>query len=235
MPALRTGLRSAVILLSGGLDSAVALYLAREQDYRLHALSFDYGQRHCRELKSAEAVADEAGAIWRAVKISLPWGGSALTDEKVAVPTPRPAEKMRQEIPVTYVPARNTIFLSFAASWAEVVGAGAIFIGANSIDFSGYPDCRPEYFEHFHELIRAGTRAGTLGRAPEIAAPLVNMTKADIVREGQRLGVPFEITWSCYRGGEAPCENCEACALRARGFEEAGIADPLVTRSVASR
>ena len=236
MPAPPTGTRkSAVVLLSGGLDSAVTLYLARQEGHSLYALSFDYGQRHDRELESARGLARAVGAHWERVRISLPWGGSALTDEGIDVPAPRPAHEMSRRVPSTYVPARNTIFLGFAVSWAEVVGAEAIYIGANAIDYSGYPDCRPEYFERFQEVIRAGTREGVEGRAPVIRAPLVRMSKADIVSYGCRLGVPFERTWSCYRGHEDPCQNCESCLLRAEGFKKAGVPDPLLELKGAGR
>jgi 7-cyano-7-deazaguanine synthase len=231
MPVRPTGHNSerrAVVLVSGGLDSAVTLFMAREEGYRLFALSLDYGQTHLKELERATCIAQAAGADWKKISISLPWGGSTLTGPEKDISSPRSAEEMAKGIPDTYVPARNTIFLSFAISWAEAAGAEAVFIGANAIDYSGYPDCRPEYFEQFQRVIQAGTREGTLGRAPFIRTPLVKLSKAEIIQRGEVLGVPFHLTWSCYRGGDRPCMNCESCILRAQGFKEAGLTDPLL-------
>lgn len=217
--------KKAVVLLSGGLDSATALYIARSEGYACHCLSFDYGQRHRKELKCAEQIARVSDAPWEQITFTLPWKGSALLNHAESIPKDRTVQEMQEEIPVTYVPARNTIFLSFAASWAEAIDAFSIYIGANALDFSGYPDCRPGYFEQFNRMIEKGTRKRE--RAIEIAAPLVNKTKAEIIQWGHALGVPYEWTWSCYEGGAMPCGSCDSCLLRAKGFEEAGLEDPL--------
>ncbi len=219
----------AVCLLSGGLDSATAAAIARARGFDVYALSFDYGQRHRRELDAARAVAASLGAAQHLVlsfDLRL-WGGSALTSG-LDVPRGRSLEKMQEEIPVTYVPARNIIFLSLALSWAETLEARHIFIGANQLDYSGYPDCREEFLRAFEHMAALGTKAGTEGRPVTIEAPLVRMSKADIIREGARLGVDFGLTWSCYLGGEKPCQECDSCLLRARGFQEAGLTDPLL-------
>jgi 7-cyano-7-deazaguanine synthase len=219
----------AVVLLSGGLDSTVAAALAKRDGFELHALSFDYGQRHKRELESAKAVAARLGAASHTV-LRVPvgdYGGSALTDAGIAVPTGRDEAQMGGDIPVTYVPARNIVFLSLALGVAEVRGADAIFIGANALDYSGYPDCRPEFFRAFEEMARLGTKRGVEGRPVRIEVPLQHMTKADIVRAGAKAGAPLELTWSCYQGGEVACGVCDSCALRLKGFREAGIADPV--------
>jgi 7-cyano-7-deazaguanine synthase len=222
--------KPAVVLLSGGLDSATALALAREAGFRCHALSFDYGQRHRCELEAAGRVAHQLGAAdHRVVQVGLRTiGGSALTDS-VDVPKERPVETMSVGIPVTYVPARNTIFLSIALGLAEVLGAFDIFIGANAVDFSGYPDCRPEYLEQFEKLAGLATKAGVEGAGTfKIRAPLQHLTKAEIIHEGMRLGVDYGLTMSCYdpdSTGRA-CGACDSCVLRRRGFLEAGIADP---------
>ena len=226
----------AVILLSGGLDSATTLAIAKEAGRDCFCLTFDYGQRHERELKAARALARWAGAPHQVITFSLPWKGSALLDEAIDLPQDRVLEEMARDIPVTYVPARNTIFLSFAASWAETIGASFIYFGANAIDYSGYPDCRQGYLLAFQRVLTLGTKQGTEGRSPEITTPLVNKTKSEIVRWGMRLGVPYELTWSCYEGKQQPCRRCDSCRLRAKAFEEAGIEDPLFRRfGVASR
>ena len=216
----------AVVLLSGGLDSARVLYVARKEGYSCYCLSFDYGQRHRRELESARRVASGVDAPLEVISFSLPWKGSALLDEGASIPKDRTLKEMRGGIPSTYVPARNTIFLSFASSWAEAMGASSIYIGANALDFSGYPDCRPEYFEHFNRMIAKGTKTET--DAIQVIAPLVNKTKSEIIQWGTQLGVPYEWTWSCYEGEEVPCGACDSCLLRAKGFQEAGIEDPLL-------
>jgi 7-cyano-7-deazaguanine synthase len=228
-------LRSAIVLLSGGIDSATALALARQQGYTVSALSFDYGQRHGIELAAARKLARALGATeHRIIAIDLrSFGGSALTGA-IAVPKNRASDEMEGAIPVTYVPARNTIFLSYALAWAEVIGARDIFIGANAIDYSGYPDCRPEFIAQFERLANVGTKAGASGDRFHVYAPLIEMTKADIIRKGTELGVDFSLTHSCYdpaASGEA-CGECDSCLLRAKGFTEAGIADP--TRYFAS-
>ena len=219
------GTRKAVVLLSGGLDSATALYYAIDKGYDCTCLIFDYGQRHKREIESARKVARSRGVHYKIIKIALPWKGSALLDRRVAVPKNR--RHPAKEIPATYVPARNTVFLSFAVSCAEAVGAEAIFIGANAIDFSGYPDCRPGYYKVYNELIARGTKAGAENKKIKIAVPLIDKTKAEIIKLGTKLGVPYEYTWSCYVGGKRPCGKCDSCIFRAKGFKEAGIYDPL--------
>ena len=219
----------AVVLLSGGLDSTVAAGLAREQGFELHALSFDYGQRHKRELDSARAVATALGAASHAV-LRVPigdYGGSALTQDDIRVPTGRDESEMGGDIPSTYVPARNIVFLSLALGVAEVRDANAIFIGANALDYSGYPDCRPEFFHAFEEVARLGTKRGVEGHPLRIIVPLQHMTKADIVRQGLRVGAPLELTWSCYQGGDRACGVCDSCVLRLKGFREAGVTDPI--------
>ena len=226
--------KQAVVLLSGGLDSATAAAWAKTEGYALHALSFDYGQRHKRELASARRVAKALGVVGHQVlKIPLgQLGGSALTDKAIAVPdAPRRASTIGSSIPSTYVPARNTVFLSLALAYAEVVGAEAIVIGANALDYSGYPDCRPEYLAAFERMAGLATKAGVEGRKMQVLAPLLELSKADIVRLAGRLDAPIQATWSCYRGGKAPCGRCESCVLRRKGFESAGIEDPVRSAS----
>jgi 7-cyano-7-deazaguanine synthase len=222
----------AVVLLSGGLDSATAAAWAKAEGHDLYALSFDYGQRHKVELARAKAVAAALGTRDHKV-LRLPIGDlghSALTDRSMAVPdAPRQgpgAAAIGSSIPSTYVPARNTVFLSFALGYAEVVGASAIVIGANALDYSGYPDCRPEYLEAFERMANLATKAGVEGRTVKVLAPLLHMSKRDIVETARRLKAPIAQTWSCYRGGRVPCGTCESCVLRAKGFAEAGVPDP---------
>jgi 7-cyano-7-deazaguanine synthase len=215
----------AVILLSGGLDSATTLAMARAQGYACYALSFDYGQRHSPELTAARRVAQSLGVIeHKILRLDLgAIGGSALTDTRIEVPT-APTEG----IPVTYVPARNTVFLAYALGWAEVLEASHIFIGVNAVDYSGYPDCRPEYIAAFQTLANLATKAGVEGRPITIHTPLIHLSKADIIRAGVRLGVDYASTISCYnpdREGRA-CGACDSCRLRAAGFDAAGIPDP---------
>ncbi len=217
--------KKAVVLLSGGLDSTTALYWALNEGYEPHCLIFDYGQRHKREIESAERIARNRGLPYRLIRCELPWGGSALLDQKIEIPKGRTHQQMTSGIPATYVPARNTLFLSFALSWAEAMRAEAIVIGANQLDWSGYPDCREDFFQAFEKVIRQGTQMGVEGKPIRIIAPLLRKTKAQIVELGNRLGVPFEWTWSCYEGGEFPCGACDSCLLREKGFEEAGIRD----------
>ena len=222
-------MNNAVCLLSGGLDSATCLALARKEGYSCYALSFDYGQRHRIELEAAARVAASIGVVRHlVVKIGLEaFGGSALTDD-IAVPKARSASEMGQGIPVTYVPARNTIFLSFAVAWAEVLESPDIFIGVNALDYSGYPDCRPEYIEAYERMANLATRAGAEGRTRlRIHAPLMKLNKAQIVRLASELGVNFSLTHSCYDPDAKgrPCGQCDACLLRRKGFEEAGIED----------
>ena len=220
-----------VVLLSGGLDSTTALYVARREGQDPICLSIHYGQLHERELTSAKKITSHLKLEHWIIPLSLPWGGSALTDNQIAVPKGRREEEMAKEIPVTYVPARNSIFLSLAASLAEAKGADSIYFGANALDYSGYPDCRPEFLEAFEAMIQRGTKAGTKGRAIHIACPLLRLSKGEIVRLAHELGVPFEWTWSCYEGKEFPCGECDSCILRAKGFREAGIEDPLTLSS----
>ena len=219
----------AVVLLSGGLDSTTVLAIAYAEGYELHTLSFDYGQRHQREVDAANAVACHYGVtLQKTVKIDLrAFGGSALTAD-IAVPHARSLEEMAKEIPITYVPARNTIFLSFALAYAEVNGADNIFLGINAIDYSGYPDCRPDYLAAYERMANLATRASIQdGRTIHIHAPLMRMDKAEIVRKGTELGVPYELTWSCYEGRERACGTCDSCLLRLNGFAEAGLQDPI--------
>ncbi len=220
--------KKAVVLLSGGIDSSTALYIAREKGYECSSLIFDYGQRHRRELESAKRISREAGCRYRTLKIELPWKGSSLTDKKKSVPKGRALGKMKRTIPSTYVPARNAIFLSFALSYAEALGARRIFIGANSVDFSGYPDCRAPFLKAFERMAEKGTRIGAAGKKVSIEAPLLSKRKSEIIKEGRRLRVPYEYTWSCYEGKQAPCGSCDSCIIRKKGFEEAGEEDPLI-------
>jgi 7-cyano-7-deazaguanine synthase len=219
----------AVCLLSGGLDSATCLALARREGYECYALSFDYGQRHRIELDAAARVAEWLGAKRHIVaKIGLDaFGGSALT-AAIDVPKGRSADEMDHGIPVTYVPARNTIFLSFALAWGEVLGTGHLFIGVNALDYSGYPDCRPEFIEAYERMANLATKAGVEGTARvQIHTPLLRLSKAEIVKLGHELGVPFGLTHSCYDPAPdgRPCGACDSCILRRKGFEEAGIED----------
>jgi len=221
-------MEKAIVLLSGGMDSAVTLYIAK-QDHDCRALIFDYGQKAAREIDSAHRVAAAAGVKALEMTIAMPWKGSALLDAAEAIPTG--AISGTGEIPTTYVPARNIVFLSFAVSFAEASGAGAVFIGAHQLDYSNYPDCRGEFFECFQRTVDAGTKSGVEGRGVKIITPVLDFTKKEIVAEGVRLGVPFGNTWSCYHQGEGPCGTCESCLLRAKAFAEAGIADPLTVNS----
>jgi len=209
------------VLLSGGLDSSTVLYDALHRGYRCSCLIVDYGQRHRREIRSARAVARAAGCPAFMAKVRVPWAGSALTDRRIRVPAARSLKQIGRGIPSTYVPARNTLFLSLALGFAEATGARAVFIGANALDYSGYPDCRPGYYRLMRRVARVGTKAGAEGKSIQIVTPLIRLTKAQIIRKGFRLGVPYEKTWSCYLGGKRPCGRCDSCLLRAKGFEEA--------------
>jgi 7-cyano-7-deazaguanine synthase len=224
----------AVCLLSGGLDSTTCLAIARNQGLKCYCLSFDYGQRHSVELQAARRVAHSLGAEeLRVVKIDLrSFGGSALTDA-IEVPKDRDEADTAREIPVTYVPARNTIFLSFALAYAEVIGADRIYIGVNALDYSGYPDCRPEFISAFEKLANLATKAGVEGTSTlRVEAPLLHMTKADIVRKAVELGVDLALTHSCYDPDPSgnPCGHCDSCVLRRKGFAAAGVSDPLAER-----
>ena len=232
-------MKPAVCLLSGGLDSATALAFARRDGFACYALSFDYGQRHQVEIAAARRVARSLKAVRHVVmEIDLrQFGGSALTSD-LAVPHHQRADQIGPDIPITYVPARNTIFLSFALAWAETLGAGDIFIGVNALDYSGYPDCRPEFIAAFEKMANLATKAGVEGRqALRIHTPLIDLTKAQIVRRGLELGVDYGLTCSCYDpspSGE-PCGQCDSCLLRQKGFRENGIQDPLPYRNSESR
>jgi len=244
-------MKRAVVLLSGGLDSATTLAFAKAEGYELYALSFDYGQRHAIELKSAARVAESLGVkkhlVTRFDMRAI--GGSALTDEIDVPKRSAEARKLSDQIPITYVPARNTIFLSFALAWAEVLQAADIFIGANAVDYSGYPDCRPEYLRAFEAMANLATKVSVEGKVEfSIHAPLLSLTKAEIIKKGMSLGVDYSLTWSCYdpqpvnaeaektelpnfRASElayVPCGRCDSCLFRGKGFEEAGVRDPAV-------
>mgnify|MGYP001067798032 FL=1 len=219
----------AVVLLSGGLDSSTVLAMAKERGHEVIALTFDYGQRHDKEVECARAVAEALGASEHIV-MSMPIGhllDSSLTRADREVPEGRSRSEIGAGVPSTYVPSRNIIFLSVAASIAESVGAEAVFIAANAVDFSGYPDCTPEFLYAFQRVLESGTKAGKEGRPIRVEAPVMDMTKAGIVREALRLGVPLGLTWSCYKGGEKACGRCDSCLLRLEGFRQAGARDPL--------
>ncbi len=224
-------MKPAVVLLSGGLDSATCLAIARSQGFDCYCLSFDYGQRHSAELKAAERVVKALGAKeHRVLSLGLAqFGGSALTDTSIDVPI----DGVHPGIPVTYVPARNTIMLSLALAWAEVLGSRDIFVGVNAVDYSGYPDCRPEYIAAFEKMANLATKAGVEGAKLNIHAPLINLSKADIIRTGSALGVDYGLTVSCYQADELghACGVCDSCRLRAEGFAAAGVSDPTQYRS----
>jgi 7-cyano-7-deazaguanine synthase len=222
-------MKPAVVLLSGGIDSATCAAIAKSEGFELYALSFRYGQRHLAEIESAKAVAGALGVReHRTVDIDLAaFGGSSLTGE-CAVPKDRPVERLREGIPSTYVPARNTIFLSYALGWAEVLGSSDIFIGVTAVDYSGYPDCRPEYIEAFERAATLGTRAGVEGRPFKMHAPLIRLSKSQIIRKGISLGLDYGLTHSCYDPAPdgSACGHCDSCVIRRKGFAEAGVADP---------
>jgi len=230
----------AVVLLSGGLDSATVLAIARDRGYAPHALSFDYGQRHGVELKAAKRVAAAGRVVeHRWIRIDLrAFGHSALTDTRIEVPHDRDEQAMSDgSIPVTYVPARNTIFLSYALAYAEVIEARDVFIGVNAVDYSGYPDCRPQYIAAFERMARLATRAGVEGAPLTIHTPLIDLPKTEIIRRGLQLGVDYGLTHSCYDPDAEgrPCGHCDACLLRIRAFEELGMTDPVISGSSSSR
>jgi len=204
----------AVVLLSGGIDSTTTLYLAKKKGYKCAALIFDYGQRHRKEVDRASRISRMSGTPYKIVKIKLPWNGSSLLDKKKRIPAHRKISS--KKIPSTYVPARNTIFLSFALSFAEATGAKAVFIGANAVDFSGYPDCRPSYYRALRKLAREGMKEKDI----RILTPLINLSKSDIIKLGKKLGAPLHLTWSCYSGGNKPCGVCDSCRIRQKGFSE---------------
>jgi 7-cyano-7-deazaguanine synthase len=224
-------MKRAVVLLSGGIDSTTTLAVAVAEGYETYALSFHYGQRHQIEMEAAQRVATSLGAkAHRIAKIDLRvFGGSALTDD-VAVPRQRSETEIAHGIPITYVPARNTIFLAYALAWAEVVPADDIFIGVNAIDYSGYPDCRPEFIKAFEKLANVGTKGGVEGRHFDIHTPLIELSKAEIISKGVKLGIDFSLTHSCYdpTGGGLACGECDSCILRLKGFREAGLKDAIL-------
>jgi len=211
-------MKKVIVLLSGGIDSSTTLYIARHQGYKPFCLIFDYHQRHRREIKSAKKIAQSIRADYKLIKISLPEGESSLLNPNI------PLKSEKKKIPLTYVPARNIIFLSYAVSYAESSETSAIFIGANQIDYSGYPDCRETFISAFNEVIKEGTRRKNI----KVIAPLIKMTKGEIIKLGMKLKVPYHLTWSCYAGGEKPCLKCDSCKFRLKGFKEAGINDPLL-------
>lgn len=218
---------TAIVLASGGLDSTVVAAISKSECENMTLVTFDYGQRHDREIEAAKAVAKHYDAEQVIVTLNAgSWGGSALTDPAVEIPLER---EIDSSIPATYVPARNLIFLSVALGIAETRDADAVYIGVNALDYSGYPDCRPEFIEAFEAAAKLGLKRGVEGDPISIKTPLIGMTKAEIVNEGIRTNAPLELTWSCYSGGHSPCEMCDACVLRARGFSEAGVQDPALT------
>lgn len=218
----------AVVLLSGGLDSSTVLYLAKSEGYDCYALSFDYQQRHRRELEAANAIASTAGVVaHQTIGFDLrTWGGSALTDDRLTLPQDRNLAEMSESIPITYVPARNTIFLSFALAYAEAISANRVYIGVNALDYSGYPDCRPDYIDAMRSVFQLGTKQGREGDPIEIITPLIDLKKTEIIQLGNRLGVPWQHTWSCYSGDRVPCGTCDSCRLRLAAFAELGLVDP---------
>lgn len=216
-------MKKAVILLSGGLDSTTCMAVAKSEGYELYPISFDYGQKHDRELGLAKQIAELYSVADHKIISMQNVGGSALTDESIEVPE----YSEDGEVPVTYVPARNLLFLSYALGYAEVIGAEAIFIGVSSVDYSGYPDCRPEFIEAFQKVVDVGTVAGLQGKSIEVKTPLISLSKAETIKLGARLGAPYHLTTSCYNGEEEACGVCDSCVLRLRGFEEAGTEDPI--------
>jgi 7-cyano-7-deazaguanine synthase len=221
--------KKAVCLISGGLDSCVTAYIAKKLGYDIYALTFNYGQRHKKEIEGAKNIASLLKAKKHIIfDIDLnKFKGSSLTDKSLIPEKDHGLDEIGKAIPSTYVPARNTIFLSIALAYAEAVDAGTIFIGATSTDYSGYPDCRPKYFEAFQKMANLATKKGVEGKSIVIKAPLLSMSKAEIIAEGKKLGVPFEKTWSCYIGGKKACGRCDSCLLRLKGFKEAGLIDPI--------
>ena len=217
-------MKKAVVLLSGGLDSATILFYAKAKGYTPHCLIFEYGQRHYKEITNAKRIARRAKCRYQLMDISLPWQGSSLLDKKMRLPRQKKIDS--GTIPSTYVPARNIIFLSFSVSYAEAIGAKAVFIGANAIDYSGYPDCRPEFLKAYQLMLAKGLKTGVQGKTIKIHTPWVHKTKAQIIRMGMKLGVPYDLTWSCYQGGKKPCGKCDSCRLRQKGFKMLNIKDP---------
>lgn len=222
----------AVVLLSGGLDSSTVLYQAQADGYECYALSFDYQQRHQRELEAAQAIAQAAGVTQKVVRFDLGlWGGSALTDPTIPVPRDRAPQDMADTIPITYVPARNTIFLSFALAYAEALSAHCVYLGVNALDYSGYPDCRPDYIQAMEQVFQLGTKQGRDEHPIAIKTPLIALKKTEIIQLGNQLQVPWQKTWSCYQGEAEACGRCDSCQLRLEAFQELGLTDPLPYRA----
>ncbi len=216
-----------VVLLSGGLDSATVLYYAKKKHFKAHCITFQYGQRHKKEINFAKRLALKTNSDWKLLDISFPWKGSSLIDKNMILPKRKRAV---HDIPSTYVPGRNIIFLSYAVSYAEAIGAKKIFIGANQIDYSGYPDCRGSFLQAFSNAIKKGTKAGVTGNAIKIEAPLLDKNKREIVELAVKLKVPLKYTWSCYKGAKFPCGKCDSCLLREKGFKQAKIKDPTLKK-----
>ena len=220
-PALFIMNKKSVVLLSGGLDSSTVLYYAKAKGYDTHCLIFDYGQRHRKEILAAKRIAALSKSPFHLVKIGLPWKGSSLLDNKINLP--HGGKLDGENIPTTYVPARNIIFLSFAASFAEAIAAKHIFIGANAVDYSGYPDCRPKFIKSFQSMLAQGLKTGVEGHTIKVETPLIHLSKARIIKLAEKLQVPLELTWSCYQGKQKPCGICDSCRLREQGFKDAGL------------
>ncbi|HAJ57341.1 MAG TPA: 7-cyano-7-deazaguanine synthase QueC [Candidatus Omnitrophica bacterium] len=216
-------MKKTIVLLSGGLDSATTLYIAKSKGYEISCLVFDYGQKHRREIEAAKKIARLAKCPFEVITIDFPWKGSSLLDRLMPIPE---GKKSPEGIPSTYVPARNTVFLSFALSYAEATGASVIFIGANALDYSGYPDCRPKFYHAFNKLSKVATKCGIENRPIKVETPLIGLKKSEIIALGIKLGVPYKETWSCYEGAKTPCGRCDSCILREKGFAEAGVKDP---------
>ena len=221
-------MKKAIVLLSGGVDSSTSLYIAKKQGFKVHALIFDYGQRHKKEISCAKRIAKKAKITYEVIKLSFPTIGSALLDKKTKVPTNRSLKKIKSKIPATYVPARNLIFLSVASSFAESINAKAIFIGAHTEDYSGYPDCREDFFSSFKKTINKGLKSG---KKIKIYTPLIKKNKEEIIKLGLRLKVPFKSTWSCYNDSKNPCGKCDSCFFRKEAFRKLNIKDPYYERS----
>jgi 7-cyano-7-deazaguanine synthase len=221
-------MKKAIVLLSGGIDSATTLYLAKERGFKTLGLIFDYGQRHKKEIASAKKIAQKARSQYRVIRLPFSWKGSSLLDRNSGIPSGRSFKKIKTGIPSTYVPGRNLVFLAVSVSLAEAIGAQAVFIGAHSEDYSGYPDCRKDFFDAFRKTVKKGIKNKD---SVKIYTPLIGKRKRDIIKEGIRLGVPIGLTWSCYKGLPRPCGACDSCRFRMRGFRELKLKDPLYGKS----